>query len=399
MTMNRATVDRLIPGALASSAVIGIALAAAALLCVPAALTAQGHMPGDHEPHLFAAADFGIDPTGVTFNKDIWPILVRSCVNCHRVGGAGPMPLTSYQEVRRYAGRIKAKTAIRDRRGAMPPWYVEKDIGIQQFQQDPSLTDEELAMIQAWADNGAPEGDLADLTVEVDPRSEDGWRIEPDLVVSSAEFLVKGGAADWWGEIEPIDVPLEQDRYVKAVEIREVNDVPTQGTGRQTVGSRWVVHHLIYSTRPPGAHLLEGTFWPVHEVGRNPDFFSEERGRLLKAGSQITSQSIHLHSNGRDTRSHLEFGFEFFPEDYEPEYETARVGLADGLNISIVPNRDGQELHAFGDSVRQGTDEVRVLLELRRKLEVFVARSRPLHSIQKLRIKVVLRALRVAQLR
>ena len=96
MTMHRATFDRLIPGALASSAVIGVALAAAALLCAPAAVTAQAHMPGEHEPHLFAAADFGIDPTGVTFTRDIAPILARSCVNCHRVGGAGPMPLTSY---------------------------------------------------------------------------------------------------------------------------------------------------------------------------------------------------------------------------------------------------------------------------------------------------------------
>jgi len=258
------------------------------------------------------------------------------------------MPLTSYQEVRRYAGRIKTKTAIRDRMGAMPPWYVEKDLGIQQYKQDPSLTDVELAMIQAWADNGAPEGDLADLAVELNLPTEDGWRIEPDLIVSSGEFVVEGGAADWWGEIEAFDVVgLEQDRWVKAVEIREVNDVPTQGSGRQTVGSRWVVHHLIYSTGVPGEHLLERTFWPVHEVGRNPDFFSEERGQLLKAGSQISSQSIHLHSNGRDTRSHLEFGFEFFPEDYEPKYESGRVGLADGQNISIVPNQGGQELHAY----------------------------------------------------
>jgi len=113
------------------------------------------------------------------------------------------------------------------------------------------------------------------------------------------------------------------------------------------VGSRWVVHHLIYSSGVPGEHLLERTFWPVHEVGRNPDIFSEERGPLLKVGSQITSSSIHLHSNGRDTRSRLEFGFEFFPEDYEPEYESGGVGLADGQNISIVPGRDGQELHAY----------------------------------------------------
>ena len=73
MTMHCSTFDRLIPGALAPSAVTGVALVAVALLCVPAALTAQAHIAGDHEPHLFAAADFGIDPTGVTFTKDIAP--------------------------------------------------------------------------------------------------------------------------------------------------------------------------------------------------------------------------------------------------------------------------------------------------------------------------------------
>ena len=347
MTMHRATFDQLIPGALASSAVIGVALAAVVLLWVPAALGAQAHMPGDHEPHLFAAADFGIDPTEVTFTKDIAPILARSCMQCHRSGGAGPMRLTNYQQVRRYAGRIKTKTAIRDRMGAMPPWYVEKDIGIQQYKQDPSLTDEDLALIQAWADNGAPEGDPAHLTVDLDPETEEGWRIEPDLIVSSAEIFMEGGAPDWWGEIEPIDIPLEQDRYVKALEIREINDVPTEGTGRQTVGGRWVVHHLIYGTQAAGPDGFERTGWPVHEVGRNPDLFSEESGRLLKAGSQITSESVHLHSTGIDTKARLEFGFEFFPEDYEPEYGRARVGLGDGLNISVVPNQSGQELHAY----------------------------------------------------
>ena len=328
-------------------AATGVVLAATALASVPAAASAQVHVQGVHAPHLLAAADFGIDPTGVTFARDIAPILARSCVGCHRAGGAGPMAFSSYQDVRRYAQRIRDKTAIRDRMGAMPPWYVEKDIGIQHYKQDPSLSDRELAMIQAWADNGAPEGNAADLTVELNPGSVEGWRIKPDLVVRSAEMLMEGGAPDWWGEIAPIDIPLEQDRYVKAVEIREVNDVPATGTGRQTVGGRWMFHHLIYRTQVEGESILGATGWPVHEVGRNPDLFSDESGRVLKAGSQIVSESVHLHSTGVDTRGRLEFGFEFFPEDYKPEYETARIGLGDGLNISIAPNEGGQELHAY----------------------------------------------------
>ncbi|MGD2047610.1 MAG: cytochrome c [Gemmatimonadota bacterium] len=328
------------------------AAAAVALLWAPVPTTAQtnyvSHDPRvPHQPHLFAAADFGIRPTEVTFNKDIAPILERSCIGCHRSGGAGPMALTSYAEARRYAQRIKDRTAIRDRMGAMPPWYVEKDVGIQHYIGDPSLSDEDLAKIQAWVDNGAPEGRPEDLTVQLQKETVDGWRIHPDLVVESSEVFMEGGAPDWWGEIEPIDIPLEEDRYVKAIEIREVNDVPAEGTGRHTVGGKWVFHHLIYRTEVPGGSREDRTGWPVHEVGRNPDYFPEESGRLLKAGSQIMSESAHLHSTGIDTHARLQFGFELYPEGYEPKYPNARISTSDGLNISIVPEERGQELDAY----------------------------------------------------
>jgi len=336
--------DRRSLEAVASRAVLGVALAATALLCVPAAARAQDEHP---DYHFYAAEDFGIDPTEVTFNKDIAPILARSCVQCHRAGGAAPMSFTSYNEVRRYASRIREKTAIRDRMGAMPPWYAEKDIGIQHYLQDPSLSDEELAKIQAWADNGAPEGDAADLTVQFEDVAEEGWSIEPDLIVESSEIFLEGGAPDWWGEIEPITIPLVQDRYVKSLEIREINDVPREGTGRETVGGLWIVHHLIYRTEIPGGTRADMVSWPVHEVGRNPDFFDEDAAPLLKVGSQIASESAHLHSTGVDTRARLQFGFEFYPEDYVPENSRAVLGLGDGLNISVAPLQDNQELHAY----------------------------------------------------
>ena len=78
--------------------------------------------------------------TEITFHKDIEPILQRSCQNCHRAGGAGPMPLVSYEEVAPFAGLIEYKTGLRDRAGAMPPWYMEKNIGIQSYKDDPSLS-------------------------------------------------------------------------------------------------------------------------------------------------------------------------------------------------------------------------------------------------------------------
>ena len=110
----------------------------------------------------FAGAQAADPSAEVTFHKDIEPILQRSCQSCHNPEGVAPMSLVSYEEVAPYAGLIEYKTGLRDRAGAMPPWYVEKDIGIQDFKNDPSLSDAELAAISRWARSGVPKGDPSD---------------------------------------------------------------------------------------------------------------------------------------------------------------------------------------------------------------------------------------------
>jgi hypothetical protein len=188
------------------------------------------------------------------------------------------------------------------------------------------------------------------------------WAIgTPDLVLKSKEILVKSDAPDWWGEIPSIATGLTDDRYVAAVEIKEVNDVPsTTGAGRPTVGGRFVFHHMIWRTQvldpakteqgnDPFAFLTdeESVNWPVHEVGRNADFFDPKSARLLKAGSSIVSDSVHLHSNGRDTKSHLEIGFKLMPKDYKPTYKRAVFGLGNGVDIDIRGMEANQQLNAY----------------------------------------------------
>jgi mono/diheme cytochrome c family protein len=301
--------------------------------------------------------------TDVTFSKDIVPILQRSCQTCHRPDGVAPMSLVTYEEVRPWARAIKQRTGLGPRAGVMPPWYVEKNIGIQHYKDDPSLSDAEIAKIARWADGGAPRGNPADAPPALTFSDGGDWRIgKPDLVVSTDELLVKGNAPDWWGEIKSIPTGLTEDRYVSAVEIREINDVPRGGTGRETVGGRYVFHHMIWSTRvlsevPENAELtlelvLQNgdsiTPWPVHEVGRNPDVFDQLSGRLLKAGSSIVSDSVHLHSNGRDTKARLEIGFKFHPKGYTPTLKRSPTRqLGNGLDIDIKAMESGQQLHAY----------------------------------------------------
>jgi hypothetical protein len=318
----------------------GPALLASAVLLLPSVSSAQTAVSGE-----------------VTYTKDIAPILQRSCENCHRPNGAGPMPLTTYEEVRPWARAIKTRTHIGPRAGVMPPWYIEKNIGIQKYKDDPSLSVAELAKIAKWVDSGAARGNPADMPPARQYADDSVWRIgTPDLIVKTKDILVKADAPDWWGEIEAIPIPLEEDRYVLAVEVKEVNDVDPTNKERQTVGGRYVWHHLIYRTQiglepPSPAELLGGSEnvvgWPVHEVGRNPDYFDPKGAILLKKGSYIVSDSAHLHSNGRDTKSHLEFGYKFAPKGYKPDYKRSLLPLGNGVDIDIKAMTDNQELHAY----------------------------------------------------
>ena len=113
----------------------------------------------------------------VTFNKDIAPILQRSCQNCHRPESVAPMSLLTYQDARRYAARIKERTQLRDKMGVMPPWFIERDIGIQDFPYGISLSEEEIATTASRVDSGTPEGNPADLPAPLFFSAEDVWDI------------------------------------------------------------------------------------------------------------------------------------------------------------------------------------------------------------------------------
>jgi hypothetical protein len=293
----------------------------------------------------------------VTYSKDIAPILQRSCENCHRPGGGAPMSLRTYEEVRPWARAIKQRTSIGPHAGVMPPWYMEKNIGIQHYKDDPSLSAKEVKMVAAWVDGGAPRGNPADAPPPKVWADNSVWRIgTPDLIVKTKNIVVKANSPDWWGEIEAVPIPLDEDRYVAAVEIKEVNDTSSHAGGRETVGGLFVWHHLIYRTQvgletPSPQELASGSDnvvnWPVHEVGRNPDYFDPKAAVLLKKGSYIVSDSLHTHSNGQDTTSHLEFGYKFMPKGYKPTFKRSLIALGNGVDIDIRGMEKDQELHAY----------------------------------------------------
>ena len=320
--------------AFAGRGLLGAAVAAVVALPAPAA--AQAAAEGE-----------------VTFSRHVAPILQRSCQKCHRPGSLAPMSLIDYDEVRPWARAIKYRTGLRDQPGVMPPWYIEKDIGIQRFKDDPSLSDAEIALIAAWADNGAPEGDPADLPPPVAFIDVDEWEIgQPDLIVSSPSFDVAPDAPDWWGSIGEVPTGLTEDRYVAALEYKEITE-SSAGTPRNTVGGLYVVHHATLGVTDPDPDpnevdpLAAQRRWPTHEVGRNADFFDPRAGKIMKAGSSLVFDSMHLHANGARTRAHLDVGFKFHPRGYEPTRKWVRMSFGNGVDLDIEAMDANQEMEAY----------------------------------------------------
>ena len=286
-------------------------------------------------------------PDDPTFSRDVAPILQRSCQKCHRPQALAPMSLISYEEVRPWARAIKYRTGLRDKPGVMPPWYIEKNVGIQRFKDDWSLSDDEIATIARWADNGAPQGDPADMPPPPPFIDVDDWEIgEPDLIVSSPSFEVKGSAPDWWGSLGQSPSGLTEDRYVAAIEYKERNDLD-RGVRSDTVGGLFVVHHSALYTMAAGDDPAAATIWPVHEVGRNADVFDAQAGRLLAAGSTLLFPSTHLHSNGTDTRAHIDVAFKFHPQGYEPEKQMELLFVGNGPDLDIRPLESDQRADAY----------------------------------------------------
>src|SRR6185295_4573882 len=190
-------------------------------------LTAMTALGTEGTPSSSVSTDQG---SLVTFNKDVLPILQNNCQGCHRPGGVAPMSLVTFENARPWAKAIK--TAVVSKK--MPPWFADPHVG--EFRNAPKLTPAHIKTLVAWADNGAREGDVAGRPA-VAPQWRDGWRIQPDVVVSMVEAQLV--AADGPGEIKEyfIPNPFKEDTWVTSIEIRP--------------GNPSVVHHAIVQVPDP----------------------------------------------------------------------------------------------------------------------------------------------------
>ena len=243
-------------------------------------------------------------PADTTFTKDVLPILQRACQQCHRPGSVAPMSLLTYEDVRPWARAIRDKTAQRE----MPPWFIERNVGVRAFKEDASLSDAEIATIGRWVDADAPRGNPADAPPPIDLADLDEWRIgTPEWIVELPEEVVVGAVdADRWLDMWA-DSRLTADRYIKAVETKP------------SAGAYPVVHHVATSMTWEEEDGEEGGgFLNEYAMGKNGDIFPDGTGRLMKAGTQIRF-NMHYSAVGEEVRDRTRVGLQFYPPGYVPD--------------------------------------------------------------------------------
>jgi hypothetical protein len=285
-----------------------------------------------------------------TFSKDVAPILQAKCQACHQPNSIAPMSLMTYQEARPWARSMRERVSSRQ----MPPWHIDKSVGIQSFKNDMSLSDEQIDTIVRWVDGGAPQGDPKDLPPAKPPVTTNEWQGvmngygPPDLVIKSSEYLMPAKHQDVWYR-PTSDIPITEPRWIRMVEIRPSN-----------LSARKTLHHSVaYQVlSPDNVQSINTGIAPgpssvnaddavnrrpmIMEwaIGKGYDRYRDDTGKLLLPGEKI-SWDQHIHAVGEEIPTGAELAFWFYPKGQEPKKRSYLVGFT-GIDrtkmLDIPPN-------------------------------------------------------------
>src|SRR5579863_8979632 len=206
----------------------------------------------------------------ITFNQHIAPIIYHNCSACHRPGEAAPFPLLSYQDVAKKGKTIAKATASR----LMPPWKPEP--ASYPYRDERDLTADQIALIQAWVEQGMPEGKTEKPKP---PTFASGWQLgEPDLIVKMpAAYHVPADGPDIYRNLA-VPLGLTEDKWITAIDMKP--------------SARAVVHHVLYFADGNG-HAHERP-----SQGSEPGYSGMRAGRqVLPLGGWAVGAQPHFLPN------------------------------------------------------------------------------------------------------
>jgi mono/diheme cytochrome c family protein len=275
---------------------------------------------------IAAAASFSdtTDDTGVTFTRDVLPILQENCQACHRPGGdnytgmVAPMSLMTYEEVRPWAKSIARNVQSK----YMPPWFAApQHHGV--FANERTLIDDEIDTLVRWAKTGARLGDPGDAPATRAFDDHEGWRIgEPDLVVTAPRYYVPDDVDTHYigHTVTLTEEMLPESRFIQAIEWR---------------GGSSVVHHIVGYAYLPGQPQERGRGYGLGSIapGEEPMRFPDGYAKLLVEGSTIVF-SMHYHKEkgpGTGMWDESQVAFRFHPKDAEVRHFVDHGAVSNGV--------------------------------------------------------------------
>ncbi|MBK6689863.1 MAG: monooxygenase [Deltaproteobacteria bacterium] len=180
----------------------------------------------------------GVEPGpagGPTYYADAKAIVDARCATCHRPGDIGPFPLTTFAEVKAFAGPVRAAVES----GTMPPWQPSDECN--SYQENIDLTAAEKELLLAWLKADAPEGNLDEAPASTPPAS---LGFEADLSLQLPEPYTPTREPDDY-RCQLIPWPAEDTRFVTGLRV-----MPDQ---------RAIVHHVIvFVVGPEAAEQYRG---------------------------------------------------------------------------------------------------------------------------------------------
>jgi thiol-disulfide isomerase/thioredoxin len=232
-------------------------------------------------------------PRQVTYSKHIAAILQKPCQGCHRKGQIGPFSLMTYSDAVRRSAMIKEVVSQR----RMPPWHADARYG--KFENDRSMTQQEINTVVAWIENGMDRGHDRDLPPAL--QWAEGWAIgKPDVVLQMPKrFDVP---ADGVLSYKYFAVPtgFDEDRWVQAAEVNP--------------GDPSVVHHVLVYVKRPGKRLYEidgsTTALVGWAPGDNPTICPPNVAMLIPKGASLLFE-VHYTPNGKATTDRTSVGLIF----------------------------------------------------------------------------------------
>jgi mono/diheme cytochrome c family protein len=256
------------------------------------------------------------------YADDVAPIFVDQCQSCHREGGIAPWAMTDYRMLQAFAPAIKeAIVSLR-----MPPGQIDRKYA-KDIINHRTLSDYEMETLVSWIDAGAPvpfevsRGEIRDPLLETVYSTSEWVNGEPDMIIEVPPMEIPAGPSAIPYRYVSVPTGLTEDKWLRGSEY-----LPSEPT---------VMHHMLNSVVLPdqrsmnilgaqGGGQAEMNFASIsaYVPGGDPDFYDENTGGLLRAGSIVNLQ-LHYTPDGTARTDKARIGLYFHDEGVVPEERMA----------------------------------------------------------------------------